>query len=118
LRSAGITDLRHGFLVDEDWLGRDRFSRGASHQQIVPLPEGMRCYALAGSLGAGGGGLKDQVLGDGLVPLDSALGRHKEPARTLAFAPEHQWVGSGLNHLALLSDAGVAEQLRRWLEPR
>ena len=26
LRSAGITDLRHGNLVDEDWVGRDRFA--------------------------------------------------------------------------------------------
>src|SRR5205807_1203729 len=25
IRSAGITDLRHGLLVDEDWRGRDRF---------------------------------------------------------------------------------------------
>jgi pimeloyl-ACP methyl ester carboxylesterase len=26
VRSAGITDLRHGNLLDEDWLGRDRFA--------------------------------------------------------------------------------------------
>ena len=26
LRSAGITDLRHGNLLDEDWVGRDRFA--------------------------------------------------------------------------------------------
>ena len=32
------------------------------------------------------GDLKDRLLGDGLVPLDSALGRHSDPARTLAFA--------------------------------
>lgn len=115
LRSAGITDLRHGFLVDEDWLGRDRFSRSAAHQRAVPLPDGVRCYALAGSLGEGAGGLKDQVLGDGLVPLDSALGRHRDASRNLGFPADQQWVGTGLNHLALLSDAGVAEQLRQWL---
>jgi pimeloyl-ACP methyl ester carboxylesterase len=117
LRSAGITDLRHGFLLDEDWLGRDRFSRGASHQQPVPLPGGVRCFALAGRLGDGAGDMKDQLLGDGLVPLDSALGRHRDPARTLNFPPERQWVAQGVNHLALLSDAGVAEQLQRWLAP-
>ncbi|MCK7497623.1 MAG: hypothetical protein MZW92_47715 [Comamonadaceae bacterium] len=27
VRSAGITDLRHGNLLDEDWVGRDRFAR-------------------------------------------------------------------------------------------
>ena len=27
LRSAGITDLRHGNLIDTDWDGHDRFER-------------------------------------------------------------------------------------------
>ena len=26
LRSAGITDLRHGNLLDDDWMGKDRFA--------------------------------------------------------------------------------------------
>ncbi|MEP6792164.1 MAG: alpha/beta hydrolase, partial [Ramlibacter sp.] len=29
LRSAGITDLRYGLVLDEDWEGQDRFSRKA-----------------------------------------------------------------------------------------
>ena len=29
LRSAGITDLRHGNVRDADWTGRDRFAHGA-----------------------------------------------------------------------------------------
>ena len=45
VRSAGITDLRHGNLLDEDWVGRDRFARGADRRQPVPLPDGVRCYA-------------------------------------------------------------------------
>jgi pimeloyl-ACP methyl ester carboxylesterase len=115
VRSAGITDLRHGNLLDEDWVGRDRFARGADRRQPLPLPESVCCFALAASLGAQGGDLKERLLGDGLVPLDSALGRHRDAARTLAFAAERQWIGYGMNHLDLLSRAEVYAQLRQWL---
>lgn len=115
VRSAGITDLRHGLLLDEDWVGRDRFARGGDRRQIVPLPEGVRCHAVAASLGAQGGTLKEKLLGDGLVPLDSALGRHADPARTLAFPSERQFVAHGINHLELLSSAEVYARLKEWL---
>jgi hypothetical protein len=115
LRSAGITDLRHGSLLDEDWVGSDRFAHGHDTRTPVPLPAGVACYAMAGVLGRGNGELSDQLLGDGLVPLDSALGRHKQATRTLAFDAGRQWVGQGLSHLDLLGHADVGAQLRAWL---
>ena len=116
LRSAGITDLRHGNLTDEDWVGRDRFARHADRRQPVPLPQGTRCYALAASIGEKTGDLKDRLLGDGLVPLDSALGRHKDPTRTLDFPEHRQSVGYGMNHLGLLNRPEVFAQLKTWLQ--
>jgi hypothetical protein len=115
LRSAGITDLRHGNLVDEDWVGRDRFAHGADRRQQLPLPEGVRCYAVAATTGQESGDLKDRLLGDGLVPLDSALGQHKTAARCLAFAGHRQWIGYGMNHLDLLSRGEVYARLHEWL---
>ncbi|MGA0609476.1 esterase/lipase family protein [Caldimonas sp. KR1-144] len=115
LRSAGVTDLRHGNLLDEDWAGHDRFAHGADRRRPLPLPQGVRCYAVAGRIGRQGSDLKDRLLGDGLVPLDSALGRHRDPARTLAFDEHRQWVGEGINHLELLNRAEVSAQLQRWL---
>ena len=115
LRSAGITDLRHGSLLDEDWMGSDRFAHGHDTRTPVPLPAGVACYAMAGVLGRGNGELSDQLLGDGLVPLDSALGRHRQAARTLAFDAGRQWVGQGLGHLDLLGHADVGAQLRAWM---
>lgn len=115
VRSAGITDLRHGYLVDEDWVGRDRFARATDRREHLPLPAGVRCFAAAATLGAQGGDLKDRLLGDGLVPLDSALGRHTDPSRTLAFPEERQWVGRGMSHLDLLNRPEVVAQLRAWL---
>ncbi|MDQ2779974.1 MAG: GPI inositol-deacylase [Pseudomonadota bacterium] len=115
LRSAGITDLRHGYLRDEDWVGRDRFDRGPDRRTAAPLPEGVNSYALAACLGADEHDLKTRLLGDGLVPLDSALGRHADPAHTLDFAPAHQWVGHNLGHIELLERPEVTAQLMRWL---
>ena len=118
VRSAGITDLRHGSLLAEDWAGSDRFAHGHDTRRPVPLPAGVACHALAGVLGAAGGtgsGIRQQLLGDGLVPLDSALGRHKQARRTLAFEPGRQWVGQGIGHLDLLGHADVLAQLRTWL---
>jgi len=115
VRSAGITDLRHGNLVDEDWAGRDRFERGADRRQHLPLPDKLRCYAVAASAGRQSGDLKDRLLGDGLVPLDSALGRHPDPKRTLAFAEGRRCVVQGMNHMEMLGRAEVHAQLRQWL---
>ena len=115
VRSAGITDLRHGNLLDEDWVGRNRFARGPDRRQPVPLPDSIRCFAAAACLGPQSDDLKTRLLGDGLVPLDSALGRHKDLARTLAFPEHRQWVGYGMNHLDLLNRPEVFVQLKQWL---
>jgi len=117
VRSAGITDLRHGNLLDEDWVGRDRFARGADRRQHVPLPQDVRCYAVAASIGQQTGDLKNRLLGDGLVPLDSALGRHRDPARCLQFAEDRQWIGYDVGHLDLLKHPELYAQLLRWLAP-
>jgi len=59
--------------------------------------------------------VKGRLLGDGLVPLASALGQHADPALALAFLPEHQAVVWGTNHMQLLSSLPVQAQLQRWL---
>ncbi len=111
IRSAGVTDLRHGSLLDEDWQGRDRFARGPERPRRVPLPEGVRCHAIAATRS-----LDPKVDGgDGMVLLSSALGRHPDPERHLAFPDDRQWVARGLGHLDLLDHPGVYEQIRSWL---
>jgi pimeloyl-ACP methyl ester carboxylesterase len=116
IRSAGITDLRHTYLLDEDWHGRDRFARAGGHHKALPLPQGVKCYAIAATTGKQAGDLKDRLIGDGLVPLDSALGRHQEAGRNLSFPESRQWIGYEMGHLDLLSRSEVYERIRRWLE--
>ncbi len=114
IRSAGITDLRHGYLLDEDWHGRDRFARSADHHKTLPLPENVQCYAIAATTGKQTGDLKDRLIGDGLVPLESALGRHAKKARSLNFPQDRQWISRETGHLDLLDRPEVYARLKAW----
>jgi hypothetical protein len=89
---------------------------------MVPRPlggrAGVRGSPWAATTGRRQGDLRDRLLGDGLVPLDTALGRHTDPARSLAFPASHQWIGFGMHHLDLLNRQEVYAQLRDWLGKR
>ena len=83
----------------------------------------MTCYAVAATTVTHGAGplapirhaLSHEMLGDGLVPLESALGLHETPERCLTFAPENQWIAQGMGHLDLLRRPEVTRQLLLWL---
>jgi hypothetical protein len=112
IRSAGVTDMRHGSVLPEHWQGRDRFAFGRDARTPLPLPDGVECYAIAGTLSTSAGG---RLRADGIVPVDSALGRHPTPGLTLAFPESHRFVGLGMGHLDLLDHPAVYEKLRGWL---
>jgi pimeloyl-ACP methyl ester carboxylesterase len=115
IRSAGITDLRHGSVLDQDWQGRDRFAPGTKRSRVLPLPKKVRCCVVAATTGKRQGDLSDRVIGDGLVPIDSALGREADCGRGLAIPLSRQWTAYGMNHMDLLSRAEVYQQIRKWL---
>lgn len=104
-RSAGIRDLRHGSLLEAD----------AGRASAVPLPAGMACYAVAATTAKKAAGSPARWLGDGLVPVASALGQHRSPARRLAFTDTALF--TGLGHLGLQTDAAVLAQIQDWLGP-
>ena len=101
-RSAGITDLRHGAVSAEG--------------EFVPLPSGVHSYAAAAVRAANRSMLSDRLIGDGLVPLDSALGRHRDTTRTLAIPEHRQWIGYRMGHRELLSHPEVYRQIATWLQ--
>ena len=101
-RSAGIRDLRHGTVTP-------------GPHRVVPLPGNVNCYAIAASLSARANPLADHLIGDGLVPLNSALGRHADRTRSLRFPDAHVWVGYQMGHLELLQRPEVYAQLQTWL---
>jgi pimeloyl-ACP methyl ester carboxylesterase len=110
LRSDGITDLRHGNVLAGDWEAGPYLHRDT--RSVAALPTGVACYAIAGELASPGAA---KALGDGLVSVASALGRHPHPTHDLRIPPRQTWVAHGVHHLDLLSDPRVFRKLRAWL---
>ncbi len=112
IRSAGITDLRHGSVLDADWHGKDRFAQGEM-PAALPLPAKVQCYAVAATMGESP--KVGEWVGDGLVPLASALGQHRKPQRQLQFDADKQVIVAQTNHMELLNSSAVQAHLLRWL---
>lgn len=114
LRSAGITDMRYGNLLEDDWKGRDRFASNKDLRTPVSLPEGVQCYTIAATRQKATARPGLDLLGDGLVPVDSAFGCHRKPALTLDFRKSHRWIGYDMSHWDLLSQPAVHDRVKRW----
>src|SRR5271166_4393433 len=112
-RSAGIRDLRHGSLVDEDWRGRDPEALRAAACKEVPLLPGATHYFVSASVTRDPGHPLGRLLGDILVLVPSASGKGK--TRRIPFRDEHGHHIGGTHHLALLNHPEVYERLRGWL---
>jgi pimeloyl-ACP methyl ester carboxylesterase len=124
-RSQGIRDLGRGHIgpmpeTPQAGADADPFS-GPATASYGAVPEGVRALAIAGTLSgrAGPGGLSGalrQLAGDGLVPVNSALGRRADSEQ------EPNWPGyDGLivpdtSHMDLLSSAEVCRHLREWIQ--
>ncbi len=122
VRSSGITDLRYGDALGHftggGWADVDRFEMAPDQREPLPLPEGVECFTIAATTAVKAGNLQDQLLGDGLVPLASALGEHDQTHHALGFPPENQWVATSTNHMELLNKPEVTAQLLAWLSGR
>ncbi|MFT5312045.1 MAG: pimeloyl-ACP methyl ester carboxylesterase [Paraglaciecola sp.] len=115
VRSSGITDLRYGHLLEEDRQGKDRFERLPDQRTPLPLPDDVQCYAVAASIQDDAKAFGEELIGDGLVTVSSALGRHKQEALRLDFKATHQWIGRNINHMELLSHPEVYKVIKAWL---
>lgn len=103
LRSTGIMDLRHGRVTPPE------------HEHPVALVDHARHLLLAGHFGRDG---KRHWLGDGLVPVRSALGQHVEADKALSGKHVTRVELPALGHMAMLGDERVYSALREWLQAR
>ncbi len=102
IRSAGVTDLRFGNVIDDHWKGTDRFALETDVRSPVPLPNDVACYAVAAEK-------------DALVPFASAMGEHANSELNLGFPADRRFIAKGMGHVGVLSDESVWEQVERWL---
>jgi pimeloyl-ACP methyl ester carboxylesterase len=111
--SAGIRDLRHGSLVDEDWIGRDPHALRAAACREVPLLDGATHCFVAATVTQSPRHPVARLLGDALVLEASAAGRSR--TRRIPFRAEDGMHLGGAHHLALLNHPAVYARLRDWL---
>jgi pimeloyl-ACP methyl ester carboxylesterase len=114
-RSAGIRDLRHGSLVDEDWRDRDPDALRAAACKEVPLLEGATHCFISATLTRSRHHPLGRILGDTLVLVPSASGLAR--TRRIPFKAEYGHHVGQAHHFALLNHPEVYERLRGWLAP-
>jgi len=112
-RSAGIRDLRHGSLVDEDWCDRDPHALREAAVAEVPLLAGATHCFVSATVTRSSSNPLGRLLGDTLVLPASAEGRERR--ERLAFSDDHGLRLGGTHHLALLRHPRIRAQLCRWL---
>lgn len=111
-RSAGIKDLRHGSVVDEDWLDRDpdAWSSGESAREIALL-DGVAYGFVSATVTEDPEHPVGKIVGDLLVRVPSA---EAERVREGRFAIETKRFGKILHH-ELQNHPDVYAQLRAFV---
>ena len=141
MRSAGITDLRHGNIIESDWYdgdtrhdaGRDagydaghdnrdnnrrehdRFAHAHDTRSPARLPGHVECFTVAATLDDASNSARARRFGDGLVPVPSALGQHEDSALALPIDIHNRYVATETGHLDLLRCPDVARKVHAWL---
>lgn len=106
-RSDGIGDLRHGAIVDEDWLAP--LPEASSE---APLLEGARHYFVSATLTEDAEHPLGRLVGDLLVRVPSASGPPRRESHHFAIDTSHQ---GGVLHHQLQNHPAVYAQLREAL---
>jgi pimeloyl-ACP methyl ester carboxylesterase len=116
-RSAGIKDLRYGYLVDEDWFGHDcdAFLRRTGHE--IPFLESADHYFICATVSRSPDAPLGRIVGDLLV-LPSSAWAHGGRGELKRFPIEHYQHVGAVNHFELLNHPAIYEQLRRWISGR
>lgn len=99
-RSAGIKDLRHGALLDEDWVGRDPDALLDPGRRKVPLLPGVAYHFVSATLTRDPEHPLGRIVGDLLVRVPSALapGDEAERRQERRFEIETHRFGGVLHH--------------------
>ncbi len=121
-RSAGIKDLRHGSLLDEDWVGRDPDALRDEGRREVPLLPGVAYHFVSATITRDPEHPLGRVVGDLLVRVPSALAdgvaasssTPSEQTRERRFEIETQRFG-GVMHHQMQNHPAIYEVLRNAL---
>lgn len=114
-RSAGIVDLRHGYISAEEWEGQDLTEQwGLDRIAAAPLAHA-EYHFVAATLGATQGHPFSSVLGDLLVHFSSATGVGRQGA--IVDGARFEYLPSA-HHFALLNHPRIGDWLVEWINAR
>ncbi|MFC4128529.1 lipase family alpha/beta hydrolase [Nocardia rhizosphaerae] len=115
-RSAGIRDLRHGSLVDEDWRDLDAETLRRRAVREVPLLAGADHYFVTATVTRSPRHPLGRIIGDGLVLIGSGSGRGR--TRRIGLGGVDGLHVPGAHHFSLLNHEAVYLALHTWLSSR
>jgi len=113
-RSAGIKDLRHGNLLDDDWDRPLGEKLDLDSRRYVPLLHSVDHYFVAASIGRHERDPMGHIFGDLLVRVGSALGTGSSSPGDLEVKKENCRVFQEKNHFDLVNDDQVLMQIIKW----
>jgi pimeloyl-ACP methyl ester carboxylesterase len=113
-RSAGIKDLRYGYLLEEDWEGKDPDLLLQNNKNEVPLLDGVQYYVITGTITENPKHPISEWFGDAIVRKQSALGKSKNPEHVLSFSEDNHKEFPGIFHLKLMHRDEIYEQIKLW----
>jgi len=113
---ASVKDLRHGYVLDDDWAGCDQDCCLRDHRGDAPLLAGANHYAVSATVTADPASPLGAVVGDLLVQPASAHGR-RGPRQHIRFPIELGRGLGGMHHFDLLNNADVWEAMHSLLYP-
>jgi triacylglycerol lipase len=114
LRSAGIKDLRYGYLLDEDWKGKDPDTLLKNSKNVVPLLEGVDYFIISGTVTDDPESIFSIWFGDAMVRKQSALGRDRTGLHTLPIPETNHKEFPGIAHIALMNEPKIYDQIKEW----
>ena len=114
-RSAGILDLRHGYISADEWEGQDLTREwGLDRIAAAPLPHA-EYHFVAATLGASRRHVMSSMLGDLLVHFSSASGMGR--TGPVVDGAGIEYVPSA-THFGLLNHPTIAEWLVAWVNAK
>jgi len=113
---ASVKDLRHGYILADDWTGCDQDCCLRDHRHDTPLLATANHYAISATVTADPGSPVGAVVGDLLVQPASAHGR-RGPRRHIPFPVDLGRGLGGMHHFDLLNHPGVWDAMSGLLRP-
>jgi triacylglycerol lipase len=115
LRSAGIKDLRYGYLLESDWKDQDPDRLLKNNKMPPPVLENTAYYVISGRLTDTEKHWVSQLFGDILVSTKSAVARSKNTDE-FNFSDDNHFAMAKTYHFQLQSSLKVYEQIKNWLQ--